>query len=290
MEFFDVLRNEKPVFVLDDVEDKKTKALIKQINEQMSGILRKRDVLLGFVESQLEGDYHKKIVLAKSLKNIYKNWIAIANVCAGLKKDEQTEEAKFNTAKNQLINNLETLLRDSKKLPVVCVYDVFGNDFVFAKKGHNIIVLGDNNKAIIETIINELKNKMDVEGKFDSIEAIELTADYSVVDDNIELCQNAIDEVFANKPAKGEKLIPTLETMQETAQALVLFEKHKESIRFVGCSNKDIDMFERELMKRSVPVMKQLSKLLKVQFKDVCNLGKARDEFATQEFSVIDDE
>ena len=30
MEFFDVLRNEKPVFVLDDVEDKKTKALIKQ--------------------------------------------------------------------------------------------------------------------------------------------------------------------------------------------------------------------------------------------------------------------
>ena len=41
MQLFDVLKEERAFFVIDDIEDKKTKLLINQINEQISTILNK---------------------------------------------------------------------------------------------------------------------------------------------------------------------------------------------------------------------------------------------------------
>ena len=150
MDIFDVLKNnERPMFVLDDIEDKKTKTLVTQINNQMAHILEKLDVFKDFAKSQLEGEYNKKIIMAKSLQKSYSSWLSVNNVCSKLLKDETDALNSFNSAKNQLVSNLKILLSDAKKLPVISSYDVFGDQFSLAKKGHSIIILGNNNTAII---------------------------------------------------------------------------------------------------------------------------------------------
>ena len=47
----DILKNGKPVFVLDDVENKKTKALISSINSQMMSVLDKLEEFKTFSNS-----------------------------------------------------------------------------------------------------------------------------------------------------------------------------------------------------------------------------------------------
>ena len=58
----DILKNERPIFILDDIEDKKTKGLISQINDQMKGLLNKLEEFEAFAESQLVGDYNKRLL------------------------------------------------------------------------------------------------------------------------------------------------------------------------------------------------------------------------------------
>lgn len=290
MEIFDVLKNEKPVFVLDDIEDKKTKALITQINGQLSNILSKLEEFKSFANSQLEGDYHKKIVMVKSLQRVYGNWITMNNACANIVREEANAVNSFNAARDQIINNLNLLLKESAKFPVVSAYDVFGTDFVFAKKGHSVIILGNNNTFIIETIINELNKKMDVSGNFNDVEPIELTANYSDVEKNVADCKRAIDELYYGKTSKEDKLLSLVSTMEEVARDLVFFETYKKEILNVGCVAKEVELRQKELMKKYIPLKKQLCKLLKVELIDICDLKAYESEFATQEFKAIDEE
>jgi hypothetical protein len=290
VKIFDVLKSEKPIFILDDIEDKKTKALIPQINSQLSTILSKLDTFNEFAKSQLEGDYNNKIVMAKSLQRVYSNWSAINNVCAGMVREEANAINEFNSAKNQLISNLQILLKDVQKLPVVSAYDVFGDDFAMAKKDHNVVILGNNNIAVIETIINELNKNLYVEGNYNRIEAKELSANYSVVEKNVKECKSGIDAYFYGKTSKEEKLLAIVETMEKAAVDLVFFATYKNDLKAVGCSDKEIDLYEKELLKKYVPLKKQLSKVLKVDFADVCDIPHDETEFATKEFRTIDED
>ena len=140
----------KQFFLIDDVEDKKTKILLGEINTQLDSILSKFDDINSFLDSQLNGDYHTKIVKAKSLQNHYNNWNPIKVACDNLEKEEKHQIDKFISFKNHLINNLKTLLKDSQRLPVVSLFDVINSEFVFVKKGHNVIILGNNNKIVID--------------------------------------------------------------------------------------------------------------------------------------------
>ena len=290
MEIFDVLKNEKPVFVLDDIEDKKTKSLITQVNGQLANILTKLDNFKKFADSQLEGEYHKKIVMVKSLQRAYGNWLTMNNACANIVKEEANEINSFNAARDQLINNLQILLKEAVKFPVVSAYDVFGTDFVFAKKGHSIIILGNNNTFIIETIINELNKKLDVVGNYNDIEPIELSANYNDVEKNVAVCKRAIDELYYGKTSKEDKLLSLVSTMEETARDLVFFETYKKDILNVGCAAKEVELRQKELMKKYIPLKKQLCKLLKVELIDICDLKTYENEFATQEFNAVDAE
>ena len=289
MKIFDVLKNEKPVFVLDDIENKKTKALITVINEQMSSILDKLETFEEFAKSQLVGGYNEKIVMAKSLQRVYSSWNAVNDACAKLVKEEENAIKTFNSSKDQLINNLKVLLNDCQKFPVVSAYDAFNDDFAFAKKGHNVVILGKNNISIIETIIVELEALLYIEGNYSEVEPIELEVNYSSVEKNVEECKRVVDETFCGKPSKEEKLLNMIENMESAARDLVFFSTFKEDIKMIGCSNKDVDLFERELLKKYVPVKKQLSKLLKVDFIDICNISHNEDEFPTQEFKAFDE-
>ena len=54
------------------------------------------------------------------------------NACANVVKEEANAVNTFNAARDQLISNLNILLKEAAKYPVVSAYDVFGTDFVFA--------------------------------------------------------------------------------------------------------------------------------------------------------------
>ena len=289
MKIMDVLRSDKPVFIVDDIEDKKTKSLIGQINEQISNILEKLIKFNDFADSQLAGDYNKKIVKAKSLKEVYSNWSAINNVCSNLLKEEQNEINVFLNAKNQLLGNLKLLLASVSKSPVVCSYDVYGDDFALAKKDHSIVILGANNVIVIETLISELDNALVVEGNFGKVNGIELNANYDFVEENVNACKRGIDDRGFSNQNKEEKVLALIQTMEDAARDLVLFSTYKEDIKLIGCTSKEIDLKEKELLKKYVPLKKQLSKLLKVQFVDICNVKSDEDEFPTQEFNIFDE-
>ena len=77
--------------------------------------------------------------------------------------------------------------------------------------------------------------------------------------------------------------------MENSAKELVFFATYKEDLKNVGCNVKEIELYEKELLKKYVPVKKQLSKILKVDFIDVCNIIHNEDEFPTQEFKAIND-
>lgn len=285
----DILKNERPVFILDDVEDKKTKGLVSQINDQMKGLLNKLEKFETFADSQLEGDYNRKIVMIKSLKQSYNSWSTISNACNNIAREESKAISDFNLAREQLINNLKILLNDSKKLPVISSYDVFNGEFVYAKKGHSVIILGGHNVSIVETLINEIRKTFYVEGNFEKIEPVELVANYSNVDKNVEACRNGVEEYYGEKPAKGEKILSLIENMEEAGRNLVFFATFKKNMREVGCNMKEVDVYERELFKKYVPLKKQLSKLLKVDFIDVCDLSVDEGEFPTQEFKAYEE-
>ena len=53
---------------------------------------------------------------------------------------------------------------------------------------------------------------------------------------------------------------------------------------------KEVELRQKELMKKYIPLKKQLCKLLKVELIDICDLKAYESEFATQEFNAIDTE
>ena len=223
MELLKVLRNEKPIFVIDNIEDKHIKSLISNINAQMKDIVVKLDDLEAFLESQLSGEYKKKIVLAKSLQRYYDKWAAATSSCLKIAKEEKNEIDKFEGAKKSLISNLQLLLKETQKFPVVSGYDVVGDDFCYAKKNHSIIILGGHNVAIIETIIKEIEDKLQVEGNFSEISPIELEANYSNVLKNSEECRNKINLLFGNKDSKSSKLLDLVMVMENVGKEVVFF-------------------------------------------------------------------
>ena len=78
--------------------------------------------------------------------------------------------------------------------------------------------------------------------------------------------------------------------MEEVARDLVFFETYKKEILNVGCVAKEVELRQKELMKKYIPLKKQLCKLLKVELIDICDLKAYESEFATQEFKAIDEE
>lgn len=288
MKIIDVLKNERPVFVIDDIEDKKTKNLIMQINKQMASILDNLEKVEQFCASQLQGEYADKLVMAKSLQKKYNNWLAIKGACLSLKNEEAKIIDEYYAFKKQLISNLKVLLSDSKKMPVVSAYDVFNNDFALARKGHNVVILGNNNTGVIEFIILEIESGFNVSGNYDAVEEVELSVNYSNVDKNVSDCKRSLDSMSI-KSGKEEKILASIEQMENSARELVFFATYKDSLKNVGCNVKEVELYEKELFKKYVPIKKQLSKLLKVDFVDICNITHNEDEFPTQEFKVFED-
>ena len=60
MKLLDILKNKEALFSIDDVEDKKTKVLVKDINTALINLVTEYEDFLEFAASQLNGEYHQK--------------------------------------------------------------------------------------------------------------------------------------------------------------------------------------------------------------------------------------
>ena len=145
MELLTLLNQNERILLEDPVEDKKTRALIDVINRELVDIIDDMKNFNDFATSQLQGEYNRKLVMAKSLMNYYGNWTAMINVISKMEKEEADLVKSFYARKEKLLNNVKTLLKDSQKNPVVCAYDVFDGDYVPCQIGHYVVVLGENN-------------------------------------------------------------------------------------------------------------------------------------------------
>jgi len=290
MTLFEILQKETPIFLINDIEDKKTKALIQIINEQLSNILKKLDDFKSFTSNQLEGEYNHKIIMAKSLSNHYENWSTIENACALLKKEETDQINKFNAEKNSLINNLKILLNDSQKFPVVSTFDVYDDTYIESKPGHTVIILGANNTIIIDKIIYDLEQNLVITGHYDEILPRDLIANYSNLESNVSECNNRIEELFSKSKGKYNKLTSLVENMKPIGEKLIFFASYKQEMITIGCNTKEIDLFEKDLLKKYIPLKKHLQKALKFEFIDICDISVNETDFINEtDTSLVDD-
>jgi len=284
MELLEIIKSGKTIFVDDAIEDKKTKLLIKDINESLVKLVKEYESFLEFAKEQLEGDYHTKLVNLKSLQNHYGEWVGIKTAFTNALKEETQKINNLYTNKNSLVTKLKNLELDCQKsLPVVTTYHIRNGELIESGAEHDTIILGRHNNNVIDDIIEELENSILVEGNFGNIEFIQLKANYSVVDENIEMCNSRIDELFSNKPNKAEKISNIVNNMIEIAQNLVFFETYKSTLLEVGCPSKDVDLLEKDLVKKYVPFKKQLQKALKISLKDISSIVVDENEYSNEE-------
>ena len=284
MKLLEIIKSNTPIFLDDSVEDKKTKAAIKDINESLINLIKEYEEFLEFAKSQLEGDYHNKLVMLKSLQHHYPNWSGTSTAFSNAYREETQKINTLYTHKNTLITKLKELMNDClKSLPVVTSYHIRNGELTESGVEHDTIILGRHNNNIIEDIISEIESTVVVEGNFNNVVAIELKANYSTVKENVELCNTRIDELFSNKPNKAEKISTIVNNMIDIAENLVFFETYKAKLLEVGCPSKDVDLYEKDLIKKYVPFKKQLQKTLKINLNDICNIVVNEDEYSDEE-------
>lgn len=289
MKLLEILKNNGELFIVDDIEDKKTKALVKDINTSILNLYTEYKDFLTFAANQLSGEYHQKLVYLKSLYDHYDDWNGIKLAFNNAKKEEENKINKLYSNKTTLINKLKSLQLDCQKsLPVISVYHLSNGELVNSRAEHETIILGNHNANIIEDIISELDKDIVVTGNFEKVGQMELNVNFTIVDNNVELCANRIEELFANKPAKADKITSIVDSMVLAAENLVFFETYKSTLLDVGCSNKDVDVFEKDLLKKYVPLKKQLQKLLKVSFEDICNIVVDENDYQIEESESFD--
>ena len=284
MRLVDILKNKDSIFIIDDIEDKKTRELVKDINNSLVKIVVEHEEFNAFAASQLNGEYHKKIVNVKSLLHYYDKWNGIKTAYSIYQKEEENKINKLYANKAALINKLKTLQGDChKSLPVVSAYHLSNGELVPSNPGHVTIIFGRHNNNIIEEVITQLESDILVEGNFEKVNAMELKANYSVVESNANIANEKAQELFASKPAKLDKLLMVLNAMIESAKALVFFETYKPVMLELGCPSKDVELLEKELIKKYVPFKKQLQKILKFKFEDISSIVIDENEYQSDD-------
>lgn len=282
MDLFEIIQKDIKIFLNNSIEDKKTISLIELINTQLSDILTKFDEFKKFSNNQLNGNYSHKIVMAKSLKEHYNNWSTIDNACNLLKKEEDIEINKFYTERNSLIENLKTLLKDSQKSPVVSGFDVYDDSYFQLRSGHPVIILGGNNTIVIDKIIHDLETNFIAEGHYNEILPVELSVNYANLKSNTSMCNEKTEELYYNKKGKTNKLTTIVENMIPIGEKLVFFATYKEEMINIGCNQKELDLYEKDLLKKYVPLKKHLQKALKITFLDICDIVVDENDFYSE--------
>ncbi len=272
MNILEILNGGDVVFAEDAIESKKIKTQVATVNKNFVDMAATANEFAEYATSQLKGTEHRRIVMAKSLRNYYPNWNALKVAYDNVSKEEGVKIAAYNACKAKLISSLQLLLKESAKEAVVSNYDLFDGDFARCQEGHEVIVLGGRNAAVIETMIQNLDEALVVAGHFEEVEAQEIDANYTNVAANVNMCKEKAAEMYGNKPAKLAKVEVSISTMEEVGKKVVFFETYKNDLLSIGCPQKAINDYEKSFEKQYIPLKKSLQKELRIEFVEICDL------------------
>ena len=273
MRALELLKTREPLLLEDGTQGKKTKALASTINQLMLEMNNQIDAFEAYSSSMMNGELANKIIIAKSLAEYFagNKLLKVELAVDGLRNQEKAKINEYYTVKTKLLDAIRNLMKEVAKEAVVSNYDIFEGNFVKCENGHEIIILGDRNLDVLDTILRELDEQLTIEGNFDKINSQPVDFNLSTLNRNIELCNRKANEIYGAKAGKLSKAEAMIAKLEEVGKQVVAFYSYKEALVEIGCAEKGVNAYEHELTKAYAPLSKTLAKEFKVDLEDITN-------------------
>ena len=283
MKALELLKSQEPLLLDTATQGKKTKALASTLNQLMNEMCNQITSYQTFYESQLNGDLSNKVIIAKSLAEYFagNKLLKVELAVENMRNQEKSKMADYYAIKNKLLDVIKSLLKEVAKEAVVSNYDIFEGNFVKCEPGHEIIILGDRNLDVLETLLKELDEQLTIEGCFDSIASQPVDFNLSTLNRNVDLCNRKANELYGAKAGKLNKVAVFVTKFEEIGKQVVAFYSYKDALLEIGCTEKAVRDYEHELSKAYVPLKKTLSKELKIELEDICDVSINEVEYPT---------
>ena len=272
MKALELLKSQEPLLLDSATQGKKTKVLATNLNQLMMEMNNQINSFQNFYDSQLNGELSNKVIIAKSLAEYFagNKLLKVELAVEGLRNQEKAKMAEYYAVKTKLLEVIKGLLKEVAKVAVVSNYDIFEGNFVKCEPGHEIIILGDRNLDVLETLLKELDEQLTIEGCFENIQSQPVDLNLSTLNRNIELCNRKANEIYGAKAGKLGKVETFIAKFEEVGKQVVAFYSYKDALLGIGCTEKGVRDYEHELTKAYVPLKKTLSKELKTELEDIC--------------------
>ncbi len=281
MRALELLKAQEPLLLEDDTQGKKSKVLASALNQLMAEMNNQIASFEAFKNSELNGDMANKIIIAKSLAEYFagNKLLKVELAVEGLKNQEKAKINEYYSVKTKLLDTIRNLMKEVSKEAVVSNYDIFEGNFVKCEAGHEIIILGERNINVLDTLLRELDEQLTVVGNFDTINSKPVDFNLSTLNRNIELCNRKANEIYGAKASKLSKIEAFILKFEEVGKQVVAFYSYKDVLIEIGCTEKGVKAYEHELSKAYIPLKKTLSKELKLELEDICNTSVNEAEY-----------
>lgn len=285
MDVINILSENKLLFAEVPSNSKKVDAMVAETNLTLASLVTMAKEVEVFLNNQLSGERNVLIASAKSLAQYYEGnkLLKVESLVEKLRGEEQAELKRLATHKEKALTQLNNLKKATKTDAVTSNYDLYGEELTRCEEGHEVLILGEHNQGVLDTVISEITNNFVYESNFDQVKASEYAYSMETIQDNASLCEAKTNEMFGAKPDKVAKQMAVVEKMIESAKQVVAFYTAKDLLTKLGCNPKGLKAYETALSKAYIPYKKTLEKTLKVELADICAIEIDEDPFMTSE-------
>ena len=283
MRALELLKSQEPLLLEDSTQGKKTKVLVATLNQLMSEMNNQISAFEEYTNSELNGDLANKIIIAKSLAEYFagNKLLKVELAVEGLRNQEKARINEYYSVKTKLLDTIRNLIKEAAKEAVVSNYDIFEGNFVRCENGHEIIILGERNLNVLDTLLRELDEQLTIEGNFDNIGSQPVDFNLSTLNRNVEICNRKANEIYGSKAGKLSKVEAFITKFAEVGKEVVVFYSYKHALLEIGCPEKGVNAYEHELSKNYIPLKKTLSKELKIELEDICTTSLDESAYPT---------
>lgn len=283
MKALELLKSQETLLLDSATQGKKTKTMAQNLNQLMLEMNNQINAFEEYSNSQLNGNLANKIIIAKSLAEFFagNKLLKVELAVENLRNEEKAKVSQYYAVKTKLLDVIKSLIKEVAKEAIVSNYDIFEGDFVKCESGHEIIILGDRNLDVLETLLRELDEQLTVVGNFENISSQPVDFNLSTLNRNIDLCNRKANEIYGAKAGKLNKVENFIAKFEEIGKQVVAFYSYKEALLEIGCTEKGVRDYEHELSKAYVPLKKTLSKELRTELEDICNITVNESEYPT---------
>ena len=283
MKALELLKSKEALLLDSATQGKKSKVMAQTLNNLMLEMNNQINAFEEYSNSQLNGNLANKIIIAKSLAEFFagNKLLKVELAVENLRNEEKAKVTQYYAVKTKLLDVIKSLIKEVAKEAVVSNYDIFEGNFVKCEPGHEIIILGDRNLDVLETLLRELDEQLTVTGNFENISSQPVDFNLSTLNRNIDLCTRKANEIYGAKAGKLSKVETFIAKFEEIGKQVVAFYSYKEALLEIGCTEKGVRDYEHELSKAYVPLKKTLSKELRTELEDICNITVNESEYPT---------